>query len=82
MLPRMDKSDLAPAKAHREALRNRAADFGREHIATRIDLHDHTTIPSDLWYALGTAGLAQLSLPSDNGGSGRDLRTLVLESEA
>ena len=82
MLPRMDKSDLAPAKAHREALRNRAADFGREHIATRFDLHDHTTIPSDLWNALGTAGLAQISLPSDYGGSGGELRTLVMASEA
>lgn len=39
-------------------------------------------MPRDLWRAIGEAGLAQIAIPADQGGTGGDLRALVLAAEA
>lgn len=84
MLRRMNAtdSDNAAVAALRQSLKERAAAFARAHIATRADLRDHTTVPTELWHALGAAGLAQIAIPAEFGGAGGDLRALVLAAEA
>lgn len=82
MLRRMNASDCENTAAHRDSLKARAADFACTHIATRPDLRDHTSVPAELWQAVGTAGLAQIALPAEHGGTGGDLRALVVAAEA
>ena len=82
MLPSMGNSVTATDIALRAHLRDCAASFAQDHIAPRLDLRDHTIIPSDLWQSVGETGLAQIALPTDFGGAGGDLRTLVMAAEA
>ena len=75
--------EIAPSMATlRLDLKKRAEDFARAHIAPRTDLRDHAIMPADLWRALGDAGLAEIALPKEYGGTGGDLRALVMAAEA
>ncbi len=86
MLPRMTDNaygkDFAAEFALRLDLQVRARQFGATEIAPRFDLRDHETMPQDIWDALGQAGLAKIALPEKFGGSGGDLRALVMAAEA
>jgi len=86
MLRRMKDSNTegnaASAAAHRRQLSDRAKEFADIHIAQRTDLHDQTEMPSDLWQALGDAGLAKIALPLEYGGMGGDYRALAMAAEA
>ena len=66
----------------RQNLKQRAANFARDYIATKANLRDHSVVPKDLWRAVGEAGLAQIALPEAFGGAGGDLRALAMASEA
>ncbi len=81
MLRHMETSHKAVADL-RQKLKRRVALFARDHIASRTDLRDHTVVPTELWRAVGEAGLAQIALPAEFGGAGGDLRTLVMAAEA
>jgi len=57
-------------------------DFALREIVPRGDLRAHAVIPSDLWKAIGDAGLARIGLPEAYGGDGGDLRSLAVAAEA
>ena len=81
MLRYMNTSQGANADL-RQNLKQRAANFARDYIATKANLRDHSVVPKDLWRAVGEAGLAQIAIPEAFGGAGGDLRALAMASEA
>lgn len=76
------KGDAASATPDRQQLRERVKDFAISNIANQAGLRDQNEMPSDLWQALGAAGLAKIALPKEYGGIGGDLRTLVSAAES
>jgi alkylation response protein AidB-like acyl-CoA dehydrogenase len=86
MLRRMDDLDDTNNTLTDSAVRLRlkacAQHFAETQIAPRTDLRDHSTMPADLWHAVGEAGLAKIALPKEYGGAGGDLRALVMAAEA
>lgn len=77
-----DTNGETPADELRRQFGQRAAEFSRLRIAARDDLRAHAEMPSDLWQAIGAAGLAGIALPVEYGGVGGDLRALAVAAEA
>lgn len=64
------------------SLRQKAAGFAAEHIASRPDLHTHKEFPADLWEEMGNEGLLGIGIPEVFGGSGGDYLGIAVAGNA
>jgi len=59
-----------------------AADFAARHVATRADLQTAQEPPTDLWGAMGDAGLFKIGIPEIYGGTGDGYLDLLKAGES
>ncbi len=57
------------------------AAFAQRELNGHDDLRDHDIMPAALWQAIGAAGLAQIGLPVEYGGTGGGFRILASAAE-
>jgi len=55
--------------------------FAQRELNGHDDLRDHDIMPAALWQAIGAAGLAQIGLPVEYGGTGGGFRNLASAAE-
>lgn len=63
-------------------MRDLAAAFAAEHIASRVDLQTRQEFPADIWRKMAEAGLFKIGIPSIYGGFGGGYSELVKAGEA